>query len=325
MNYRKKNTQALEDYRPDFLLKYKKAIESNHQSNIKVTSFPAKIESEYLVVETAGQTYRLVSSYSPEQEAKRWASQFVYQNLDIVVSIFGFGCGSLIRELLYGKENNMKVLVYEPSLEIFSYVFEHYDLTDLFRNSSLSICVKGVNEWDFEDIIGRSIHWTNVKSQIICTHPQYEKLFLEENRDFLTVVHENNTRTLVNRNTEAFFGRDIVENTLMNLKFVRSSITICDLMNQIPKDIPAIIVSAGPSLEKNIEELKRAKGKSFLVATDSAMKLLFSHDIVPDVFVTLDALKPESYLSDERFMQVPCICKIESNWRILYHHGVRKV
>ena len=54
-----------------------------------------------------------------------------------------------------------------------------------------------------------------------------------------------------------------------------------------------ILVSAGPSLNKNIMELKKAKNKAFIVATDTAVKPLLKAGIEPDLMVMVDGEKPK--------------------------------
>lgn len=324
MSYYENNLSCLKEYRND-MYSYLVKHENEYNEDEFIKTLTAKDGSSVLEMQKDSQIYRLGSIYSPSYEADAWARRYTYNNIDIIASIFGFGAGYYVRAMYQAANEKIRIFVYEPSKEIFLYVLHHFDLQDLLSCQNILLCVCGINEEVFLDLLGRVIHWSNIRSQIISLHPLYDELFMEQHRDFLTIINENNSRTLVNRNTEAYFGRDIIENTLRNFRFVKNSNTISEMIDGIPNDIPAIIVSAGPSLDKNIEELKKAKGKAFIVATDTAMKILYQHNIVPDVFVMIDALKPLSYLSDERFMQVPCICKIESNWKILAHHNVRKI
>ena len=54
------------------------------------------------------------------------------------------------------------------------------------------------------------------------------------------------------------------------------------------RDIPCIVVGAGPSLDKNIKYLKKACGKAVILCCDAALKPLLSQDIVPNFVVVLD-------------------------------------
>lgn len=53
--------------------------------------------------------------------------------------------------------------------------------------------------------------------------------------------------------------------------------------------LPAIVVSPGPSLDKNIQQLRRAEGKALLLAPLQVLKRLFREGIRPDFAVVLDA------------------------------------
>lgn len=57
-------------------------------------------------------------------------------------------------------------------------------------------------------------------------------------------------------------------------------------LKQICKDIPAVIVGAGPSLDKNIDELKDIQ--AIIIATDRAYKPLLNKGIKPDFVVSVD-------------------------------------
>ncbi len=51
---------------------------------------------------------------------------------------------------------------------------------------------------------------------------------------------------------------------------------------------PCIIISPGPSLEKNIEHLASAKGRAVLMTCTHALSVLQAHDVVPDVVFAAD-------------------------------------
>ena len=60
-------------------------------------------------------------------------------------------------------------------------------------------------------------------------------------------------------------------------------------MNNLFKGHPAIIVSAGPSLEKNIHLLREAKGKAVIIAVDAVLPTLVPAGVIPDIVVVLEA------------------------------------
>ena len=61
-----------------------------------------------------------------------------------------------------------------------------------------------------------------------------------------------------------------------------------DALSGLFKEKPALIVSAGPSLNQSLPLLKEARGKCVMIAVDAAMNPLQAHGITPDFIVTLD-------------------------------------
>ncbi|MEQ2353327.1 motility associated factor glycosyltransferase family protein [Pseudoalteromonas piscicida] len=60
-------------------------------------------------------------------------------------------------------------------------------------------------------------------------------------------------------------------------------------------DIPAVVVANGPSLDANIEPLKRIQDKVIIFACNSATTALIKHGIIPDFHVALERTKSTYY------------------------------
>ncbi len=256
--------------------------------------------------------YRLNSLYSPTHEAERWAKQFDMKNIGIVVTMFGLGSGTFAREILRKLNGQGALLIYEPCPALFFYVMEHYDMTDLLGATNVSLTVEGINDTEIRNLLSNHVDWVNLRSQITCSHPQYQQIFAESARVFYKIIQDNNNRAVVNKNTDVAISSLLINNTLNNMRFLRSSNVITDLVGAFPKNVPAIVVAAGPSLDKNIEDLKYAKGKAVIFAVDTAMKYLLAHDILPDFIVTLDPKKSMKHLLDPRCNDIPMFCRLDS-------------
>ena len=83
--------------------------------------------------------------------------------------------------------------------------------------------------------------------------------------------------------------------------------------NVFPKDIPAIVVSAGPSLAKNKHLLKEAKGKAFIAVVDSAISTVMSMGVIPDMVFTLDYKKSKKHFTSEGLNKVPFVAENDSS------------
>ena len=61
------------------------------------------------------------------------------------------------------------------------------------------------------------------------------------------------------------------------------------IFHNLLKDVPAVVVTAGPSLGNAIERLKTLKGKACIIAVDTSFRSLMKRDIQPDFVNAHDA------------------------------------
>ena len=165
----------------------------------------------------------------------------------------------------------------------------------------------------------------NLYSLLECFHPGYDKLFPESYQSFRGVLQDNRLDNLVAKNTNNKFGKLIAANAIHNIKYLRDSISFWDLHKVLPKDVPVIIVSAGPSLQKNVDLLKEAKGKSIIISVDRAYGILLAHDIEPDFVIHLDSKKALSSCGGRPGFQIPLLCKLEGSQQIMDNHRGKKI
>lgn len=325
MNYLEENLKAIKESKEMLYKGFLSYKSDSLVSGYNVTSADTKDGNKAIVLVKDSNSIRLNSAYRPLNEAEEWAKQFNYVNINIVISMFGLGNGIFARELIRRKKETDILLIYEPSIDIFLHTMENYDVTDILQDRRVLLSVAGINQKEFSSVIYDSVDWTNLSSQIMCLHPQYDRIFAKEYAEFQKILEDHRMRTIVDKNTEAFWGITMTKNEIKNLKHIRQCNIIDEFIDEIPRDIPAIIVAAGPSLDKNIDEIVQAKGKAVIFAVDSALKYLLQRDIIPDFVVTLDATKSLNHFKDERFKEIPLFCKSISNPQLLdLHHG-RKI
>lgn len=292
--------------------------------NSVISKLEARDGSFAIIVTQEGQTIRLNSSYRPLEEARKWAEAYTFPNINTVVEMYGLGNGYFCRELLKRMKSDDILIIYEPNIEIFQYSIHNFDLTDILQNSNVFLFVNELNEFEMEDCLLQKVQWYNMDFQVEVAHPQYQKMNREDYLCFRELISNNNELAIINKNTDAAHGKKIVEYILKNIKYLKGSSLISELKNRIPKNIPAIIVSAGPSLEKNIEVLKQAKGKSIIIAVDTALPHLERYGIEPDFFITVDPNKSMRHFQGEYAKKIPMIAKLESKSDVLENNMGKK-
>jgi len=324
MDYLEKNFETLKTVRPFFFEKVKSKYDEGY-SEEGIEELDTRDGHKALCIERNGEKVRLNSLFRPLQEAEKWADQYEYQNLSVPVFMFGVGNGTFLRELLKRLREDAIIFLSEPDLSVFLYQLVHQDFSDILADTRVLFFVKSVNEEDFADSLDRFFHWSMIPSQILCFHPGYDRLYHKEYLEFYQKVGRGVELAKVNANTISYMSRNIPVNILRNLHFLKGSNYSIELIGLLPEDVPAIIVSAGPSLDKNIEELKNAVGKAFILATDTSVKYLIKHGVPFDAMVTLDSKKWPKHFASPKCADVPLMCAMEARDKILENHTGRKI
>ena len=320
------NLELLEKYKPDIYEGYQKNCQQIDKCKVKgfVQKIKAKDGSIIFKIKKDDQSIRLNSLYAPQNEAEKWASQFACDNYNVNAVVFGIGNGLFVNALQNKLQSDAKIFIYEPCFEIFDAAIKFIDLEKIILDERVFIFVDKINGDDCIGTINSYTHWTSLETQINTWHPGYDRAFPEKYCDFLTSMEKMLRLVRINKDTQEFFAERMVLNMLKNLKYLKESRVITDYVSKIPHNIPAIIVAAGPSLDKNIDELKRAKGKAFILAVDTAMRHLLRHNIIPDAMVTMDPGKPYDYMNDLRLQNIPLFCILEANHDIMeFHKGIK--
>lgn len=225
----------------------------------------------------------LHSAYDPEKEAETLIKE-IEKDLDLAF-IFGIGAGYLINAL---KKLNVAVAVIEPSIKFFNLLIDNFKL-DKILEDNITFFIGGD---DIEDI-EKFISLTNTKKVKFFITRSYSVLFNEEALFYQQKVLSIVDKKIININTIARFDKLWAYNIASNVVEISTHYGVNKFFNKY-KNIPAVIVSAGPSLEKNITKLKEMKNKALIIAVDTAMKPLYSRNISPHFVITIDPQKKNS-------------------------------
>lgn len=282
--------------------------------------------SPKLVIEKNGKYIQLDSLYNSKEMLETWRKCFdVEQVLDSKILLFGFGCGMFAREILKTTPKDSTLVVYEPSDKIFRLVLETYDLSDILNDQRFIILLGPVTEKiGINNAYAKILTYNDYYNAKQLFHLNYELLFVNELQEYLEGVQEASLTVEANQTLFANCGMECNENTLRNAKYFVDSFSLDAIKDNMPCDFPAIIVAGGPSLDKNIHQLKYAKNKALIVATDTSLNALAKAGIVPDIAISTDALKGEKYFAHEVSRRIPLVCGFHVGYKAMKAHTGKK-
>lgn len=277
------------------------------------------------VYDDAHNCIRLNSLYNPEKEAKRWVNRF--NDIKNVTSLIMFGIGNgifceSVREIV---DKAGFIFLYEPSIEMLLFCMENFDLCDILSDTRVTIYIENINDKDFLYDLSVKINWAMLSSQVVCFHPMYDKIYNEQYEKFMYIIEQFKIAVNTQKNTSLTYAKQFTINALKNLHFIKNSNYISEFIGMIDSDVPVIIVSAGPSLDKNIDQLRKAENKAFILATDTAVKYLLLHDIKFDAIVTVDGRKSVIHLQNEACAEYPIFTVPDARNEVLESNSGRKI
>lgn len=323
MTVYEKNREALEEKVPGWLEDVEKYIE-NHEEEIEVNLAQAYDGATIFQVKKDNRNLYLNGKYAPLQVVEKWAQSIEKITKASVFVFIGIGSALYIKELLRECEAQVTIVIYEPSPTIFKTVLENVDLSKEIQKHKFVFLIKGFNGGTYEYTISSLMTIEQISFFHYLVHPNYAELFPEEVLERTKFANRRKEDLLVYRNTSIRFMSTFANNLLNNVRYLPFHYKARQLGGVIPIDIPAIVISAGPSLNKNIEDLKKAKNKAFLIAVDTAIKPLLNHGIEPDVFVIVDGLKPVSLIEAEGVSEVPLVTPFVAAQSVLEYHKGKK-
>lgn len=255
--------------------------------------------------------YYLNSRYDSQTGINRWLQVYKSDKEYGIAIVIGMANLAYIRAMR--KEYpNVRLLVYEPDKYLWGEVLLNIDFSDVLADPMVNIVVGQIGKLYLKELMSHLVDYANYKYVQTMISPNYDKIYPAECEAVRELVYHAIEETLVDKNTMCKYNEHFCHNRCSNFYdslWQYNAGDIKELFADIDFDkVPAILVAAGPSLDKNVEELKRAKGRAFIIAVDSSVRTLAKYDIMPDMTATIDPCKPVTYLyKDKQISKLPLL------------------
>lgn len=237
------------------------------------------------------------SVYDVENEMK-----MMFKNIENDVEtiiLFGIGNGYALEYISRNYKELKSLIVIEPSLEIFKRSVSLYDFQNLFNNSwkhevNITFITNRNENFISELTIQQGVRGRKLA---IANHVYIASVFLDYYENVNLSLSKQLKITLGSFATVNSQWKIWLINSIRNLR--QKNITPIEEICKIFKDKTVVIVSAGPSLNKNIDLINKIKDKAIIMAVGTAIKVLDSHGIVPHFRVAIDAYPAEKKVIED--------------------------
>jgi hypothetical protein len=150
-----------------------------------------------------------------------------------------------------------------------------------------------------------AIVWSRFAGQrrdaVIVNTPGYRTFFEPEATALPEAVRRLVERVTITKNTYRKRARVWVDDILENIELLAEHPPALALENQY-KGVPAFIIGAGPSLDKNIHLLAKAAKKGLVFATNSSALALAKLDIIPHFLLCIESIDISERLATIPFL-----------------------
>lgn len=281
MNFFSKNFQLLKYKDRELYNRLRKVPEASYVSFVLSKSGKPVAQ----VLGKDGKRYFLHSAYDPLAEAEEIASKVNWVGVSHVV-VLGLGCGYQLLPILKRVSEKVKVYAVEPDISLFKRVLEVIDWGEILSFPNLNLVI-GLSPSSAVEVIMRNLNPSELKAIEFFKHPVYYRLLFSYFSELEKGLSESIRISLVNLITALQFSFRDQKNTLLNLMYLISGSPVKNLFGAFSGK-PAVVICAGPSLDKNVDYLSEVGDRALLIAVDTALRPLIFRNIHPHIVVAGD-------------------------------------
>ncbi len=233
----------------------------------------------------------LASRRDPIREAQRLVETIDVVETPVVV-VTGFGVGHHVREVAKLLGHSGVLVVFEPDVELLRSVFERIDHSEWIRKTNLLL----VTDPDDEGLMAnafKGLEGVIAMGVRVVEHPASRARLGEQAGAPAARFLQRFTRLVEAARTTVATSMVQTEATLRNLTQNVDVYATCQGVGPLQGTAggrPAIVVSAGPSLQRNIEQLSRPEvaERFVIIAVQTVLKPLLARGIRPHFVTALD-------------------------------------
>ena len=230
---------------------------------------------------------RLASRHRPGEEVDRLLADVDLRD-NATIAVLGFGLGLHVERLARRMKRTGIVLVFEPDTALLKAVFSRVDMSEWIGQANLMVVT------DAEDMTGLQTRLAKVDSLLmlgirLVEHPPSAPRIGSQGAVFsrgLSAIASTARMTMM---TALGRSADTIGNLLSNIDHYALGNGIDDLEDAARGRL-GIVVSAGPSLQRNLHALARpvVRDRSVIIATQTSLRPLLAAGIQPHFVTALD-------------------------------------
>ena len=236
--------------------------------------------------------YFLHDMFDPEQEAINFLNEIENKHSNSFNYIYGLGLGYLLKR--FNKTLKGLIIVYEHDLDVLRLTFELVDFSDELSNPKVFI-FDNLN--DIETIYPQHFFYKyEISTSVSKVYKEHDFENAQNFINFVGYIHG-----IYDSNYKVYWRKhhSWVKSLTQNLKYIVKYDEVKALKNKFANK-PAIVISAGPSLNKNIDFIAKYQNNFVIFCVGTALKTALKHGIKPDFICFVEFSPLSAKMIDEQ-------------------------
>ena len=227
-----------------------------------------------------------------EKKYKRYPGLFFY----------GLGTGIFYKALAKNKTHK-KIVIIEPELEIMHLVLNVIDISDELKDEQIVLFYSEFATYaQFYYLVSQSDLDIYAKTYSLVIHSNYYDHFADDyikiNKD-ITRAFSQNVVSHGNSIDDLLIG---TKQHIENLPYMLTNYCYTNLVKKRHSLVDtAVIVSTGPSLDKQLETLKKFAPYVSIISVDASYPILAKNGIKPDYVTSIERMIPTSTFFEKKY------------------------
>lgn len=262
----------------------------------------------------AGRPIYLHSRYRPKEEASKLVAAQAASAAPVFF-VSGCGLGYHLIELDQQCDRPLVILA-ENDLRLLKLTLCLHDLTPAFRDNRLLILTRA-DKSVLHEKLGRMNADLMLGVQFL-TPPAASRYQVEFHRQVRTLMTEYVAYSKIQMVTLLRNARVTNQNILFNLPYYLDQAGVHALRDRA-RGFPAIVVAAGPSLARNIDQLARWQSHAVVIAVQTVFKNLLARGIEPHFVASLDfhEISRQFFEGIETSPRTTLVAEPKASWHVL--------
>lgn len=272
----------------------------------KTGLFTAKFNNKYIH-----------SKYDPIRESK----QFIQENMNLIkeksiILLYGIGLGYHVNEIINNMGKDSILYVFELNDMLIEYSKEVNP--NIFRYKNVKIIDSKNNNFynKFSEVLDRTGD--------LIIHKGSLETIIEINEHFYNLVNDycDVRKSKLDEESNKLLDDNFNENMSHNYPIINEFINKFSNSNK-----PYIVTAAGPSLDFELDLVKKYRDKFNIISVGSALKTIMNNGIKPDAIVIMDGKEVvKKQLMEYENEDIPlCFSSSASRWAVNIYNGPKYI